>query len=83
MNISTIIFYLSIIGVGVGLRNYKPTFDKTKNAETLQEVLPWFGVLGILSEFRHIIYAGGLGKNMAVFGKDRVNCLNMKHVLLI
>jgi hypothetical protein len=48
MNISTIIFYLSIIGVGFGLRNYKQTFDKTKNAETLQEVLPWFGVLGIL-----------------------------------
>ena len=62
MNISTIIYYVSIIGVGIGLRNYRPTLDKTKNSKTLQEVLPWFGILGILSALRHIIYSGGLGK---------------------
>jgi hypothetical protein len=62
MNISNIIFYLSIIFVGFGVKKYKTTFDKNKNTITLQESLPWFGSLGILSAFRHIIYNGSLGK---------------------
>lgn len=62
MNLSIIIFYISIIGVIFGLRNYKPSLDKKVNQKILKNVLPWIGVLGILSAFRHIIFSGGLGK---------------------
>jgi len=62
MNASTIIFYASIIGVMFGVRSYRPLGDKHQNRKTLKESLPWFGLLGILSAFRHIVFSGGLGK---------------------
>ena len=63
MDNSTIIYYISIIGVIFGLRNYKPfTSNKDINRKALSESLPWFGILGILSALRHIVFAGGLGR---------------------
>jgi len=62
MNASTIIFYASIVGVMFGMRSYKPFDNKNQNKKTLKESLPWFGLLGILSAFRHIVFSGGLGK---------------------
>lgn len=62
MNFSSIIYYISILGVIFGMRNYKPSLNKSINQKVLKESLPWFGILGILSAFRHIVFSGGLGK---------------------
>lgn len=61
MNVG-ILFYISVAGVIFGLRNYKPTLDKKTNRKALEESLPWFGLLGVFSAFRHIFFPGGLGK---------------------
>jgi hypothetical protein len=36
--------------------------NKDVNRKVLSESLPLFGILGILSAFRHIVFAGGLGR---------------------
>jgi hypothetical protein len=70
MNVG-ILFYISVAGVIFGLRNYKPTLDKKTNRKALEESLPWFGLLGVFSAFRHIFFQEGWEKNMVGYGQKK------------
>lgn len=70
MNVG-ILFYISVASVIFGLRNYKPTLDKKTNRKALEESLPWFGLLGVFSAFRHI-FSRRVGKKIWwVMGKRK------------